>query len=283
MILAAVVGSGCRDSGAPSGATANGAANTAASPAPIAVTSSYLETVIRDLLRRDVPFVRLAGPSMCPGHFDVRPGQISELASCGLLVRFDFQRSLDEKLVDRKGESLKTLPVALSGGLGVPETYLTACRQIADYFVSVDEMDRTAADDRLSKITGRMTTMTREIQQKIDATGMRGMPVVASGHQAAFCQWLGLQTVATFSGGDTASTGEIDRVVKAGEASHVRIVVANEPEGRRLADALADRFDARVVLFANFPEPGVETAFDNMVRRNLAALLDTRSSAEDKR
>ena len=266
---------GCRD-------------NSAASPATttvedsIAVSSPYLEAAMRDVLVRDVPMVRLAGPSMCPGHFDMRPSQISRLARCRLLVRFDFQRSLDEKLAHRTGKTLETLVVVLPDGMCVPESYLAACRQIAEHLVSIGAMEQAEADRRLAEIDDRLTALADEVHEKIDAAAMRDVPVLTSGHQAGFCRWLGLHTAAVFSAGDTAGTGEIDQAVKAGEAEGVKTIIANQPEGRRLADALADRFQARVVVFANFPKPEDTPAFDNLVRRNLAALLETVRRDEEK-
>ena len=275
VIVALMIFGGCRDRGGPS-------SDTATANRSIAVASPYLEAAIRDVLLHEAPMVRLAGPSMCPGHFDMRPSQISELARCRLLVRFDFQRALDEKVADRTDKSLETLVVAPSGGLCVPETYLTACRQIADHLVSTGAMEQSEADRRLAEIADRMTTLAEEIHSKIDAAGLRDVPVLTSGHQAGFCRWLGLRCAAPFSAGDTAGAGEIDLAVKAGEAERVKIIVANEPEGRRLADALADRFDARVVVFANFPVPDETLAFDNLVRRNLAALLAVDRRGEEK-
>jgi len=123
-----------------------------------------------------------------------------------------------------------------------------------------------------------MTKLGTAAARKIDEAGLRNTPVLASGHQAAFCRWLGLQVTGTFSGADTAGTREIDQTVKAGEAAKASIIIANDPEGRRLADALADRLHAKVVVFGNFPEPGKDQAFDALVQRNLAALLAVVSS-----
>jgi hypothetical protein len=78
--------------------------------------------------------------------------------------------------------------------------------------------------------------------------------------------------VAEFSGADDAGVRNVDQTLKAGLDAGVRLLVANEPEGRRLADALAERLSARVVVFANFPDPDQEEAFDAMVRRNVEAL-----------
>jgi ABC-type Zn uptake system ZnuABC Zn-binding protein ZnuA len=245
----------------------------AAENASVAVSSPYLEAAIGDVLGREVSLVRLAGPAMCPGHFDVRPSQITDVARCRLLVRFDFQQSLDEKLVQRSGSSLTTLAVKVPDGLCVPESYLAACRQLADHFVSTGELSPSEAKNRLAQVSDRITRLGTAVAGKIDEAGLRDAPVLTSGHQTAFCRWLGLQVVGTFSGADTAGTREIDQTIRAGEAGKVTIIIANEPEGRRLADALADRLHARVVVFGNFPEPGKDRAFDDLVRRNLTALL----------
>jgi len=158
------------------------------------------------------------------------------------------------------------------GGLCVPDTYLAVCRQLADHFVAEKTLSKTDADKRLSEVEQRMAALREVARLKIDSAGLRDAPVLCSGHQADFCRWLGLRVAAEFPGAETACTGVIDRAVTDADAASVRIIVANEPEGRRAADALADRLHARVVLFGNFPEPGKPRAFDALVRRNLSAL-----------
>ncbi|NLF31141.1 MAG: zinc ABC transporter substrate-binding protein, partial [Planctomycetes bacterium] len=100
-------------------------------------------------------------------------------------------------------------------------------------------------------------------------------PVLASVHQEAFCRWLGLNVVATFSGADTAGVGEVDEAVRRADAAGVRLIVANRPEGRRVADALAERLGAKVVVFGNFPalDEGHD-CFDDLLTDNVAALLE---------
>jgi ABC-type Zn uptake system ZnuABC Zn-binding protein ZnuA len=245
----------------------------AAQAAPLAVSSPYLEAAVREVLQREVPLVRLAGPAMCPGHFDMRPSQIADLARCRLLVRFDFQQAIDEKLRSRSGAVPHTLAVTAPNGLCVPESYLSACRQIADHFVAAGEMSAEEAQNRLNQLAERLAKLEAAVGGKIDKAGLRGASVLASGHQAAFCRWLGLRVVGTFSGADTVGLREIEQAAKAGGAAQVALVIANEPEGRRLADALADRLGARVVVFGNFPAAEQPRAFDALVQRNLAALL----------
>jgi zinc transport system substrate-binding protein len=271
---------GCEKTGRPTNdLPASGAAIVLPKNAPVAVSSPFLEAAVREVLCRDVLMVRLAGPSMCPGHFDMRPSQISELAHCGLLVRFDFQQALDEK---RRTNSCQTAAIGVHGGLCVPDTYISACRQAADHFVRADFLSRSEADTRLAKLAERMASLRQEVERQIKTSRLHGAPVLASGHQAEFCSWLGLRMVAEISSADSSSVRDLDEALKAGQAAGVRIVVANEPEGSRSADALAERLHARVVVFANFPQPDKELAFDDLVRRNLATLLNAGESGEKR-
>lgn len=99
-------------------------------------------------------------------------------------------------------------------------------------------------------------------------------PVVASRHQEEFCRLLGLDVVATLGSADTARASMLDRAVAEGEQAGVKWIIANRPEGRRLADVVADRLGARVLMFDNFPEPGRSEAFDRLVRANVCVLVE---------
>jgi zinc transport system substrate-binding protein len=211
---------------------------------------------------------------MCPGHFDIRPSQMSDLTKCRLFVRFDFQKAFDEKLPRQDGSLLQTLSISVPGGMCMPDSYLSTCRQLADHFISTGKLNQTEAEQRLSQVAERMADLRRLATKRIETAGLHNASVLTSGHQAGFCRWLGLHVAAAFSGPDTAGIREIEQVAAAGEKDGVRMIIANEPEGRRLADALADRLQAKVVVFANFPEPEKERAFDDMIRRNLKALTD---------
>jgi len=253
-----------------------------ASGAPVAVSNPYLEAAVREVLCRDLPMVRMAGSSMCPGHFDMRPSQMSELARCGLLVRFDFQKALDERLDDRREKACQVAAVGAPGGLCVSDTYVSVCRQVAESLVRAGLLGRSEADARLAKLADRMALLRRYATRQMEAGRLAGRPVLASGHQADFCRWLGLRVVAEISSADNSRVLDLDQAVKRGAAAGVRLVVANEPEGRHAADAVADRLGAQVVVFANFPEPDKQPAFDNLVRRNLAAVLKPGPPGENR-
>jgi zinc transport system substrate-binding protein len=257
-LLVAAVAAGC---GQVAPATNTGA--------DVAVTSPYLEAVVRDLLGQSVSIVPLAGPAMCPGHFDMQPSQIERLVSCRLVLRFDFQDALADKLAARLGEGATIVAIPTSGGMCDPDGYVDACHRGADALVDAGLLSRADADSRLAVVARRMAELATWMNAQIDAAHLRGTPVLASQHQEAFCRLLGLNVVATFSAADSATASAMEDAVAASEKAGVKWIIANLPEGRRMADVLADRLGATVIVFGNFPEPDEEQSFDALVRRNV--------------
>lgn len=239
---------------------------------PVAATNSLLECAVRDLLGESTAVLRLAEPGMCPGHFDIRPSQVQMLRNCRLMLRLDFQKSLDAKLGGATAHGLVITEIRIPGGLCEPESYLAACQQTADALIAVNLLDRATADQRLAGIRTRIEQTAAICRQKV--TDLRDRPVIVSSHQEAFCRWLGLRPVAVFAGADSAGVGQVDHAVRQGEQAGVKLIIANRPEGRRVADALANRLGAQVVVFGNFPALGSgQNSFDDLIEANVDALV----------
>lgn len=261
-IMALVLGTGCQPSHSGAGFPS------------IATTTSYLEAAARDLLGEGLQVIRLAEPGTCPGHFDIRPSQVAELGKCRALIRFDFQKSLDTKLVNSDRSAMSVVEVILRDGMCRPSSYLAACQQVASHLVQLNLLSRTNADARIQAISSRLDALSRDATNRLAAASFAHTTVIASAHQRDFCEWLGLTVVASFRAADTASIAEIEDAIQAGKLERVKLVIANLPEGRRTADALAERLRARVVVFENFP--GLrhgQFSFEAMFNANLDALL----------
>ena len=258
--LAAVLSLGCQD-------------DHPTPSAQLAATNTLLECAARDLLGGSTSVLRLAEPGSCPGHFDIRPSQVAQLRQCRLLLRLDFQKSLDRKLARACQQGLRIAEIRVPGGLAEPDSYLAACDQAADAMVSAGLLSAGQAEERLERIRQRIADAAARSRARV--VPLKDTPVLASGHQAAFCRWLGLRVVETFAGADTAAAGRLNRAVVAGEQAGVTLVIANRPEGRRVADALAERLGAATVVFGNFPAPDQgQSAFDDLLAANLRALLE---------
>ncbi len=249
------------------------AANPQSAPV-VAVTTSYLECAVRDLLGDSIPVFRLAEPGMCPGHFDIRPSHVRQLRQCRLLLRFGFQDSMESQLVG--AGDLAVSPINPGGGMCVVDSYRQSCQQVAAALVGRGLLAQDAAERRLTEIDARLDDLASESRARIRQAGLSGRPVVASGHQAAFCRWLGLEVVAALGGSDSASVKQVDRAVAAGRAAGCGIIIANRPEGTQLAELVAGALDARLVVFDNFPDlSSRQRTFDALVLGNVDRLISS--------
>jgi len=245
----------------------------------VAVTNSYLESVVRDLGGSQTQVMCLAPPGMCPGHFDISPAQVRQLRNCRMLLLFDFQAQVEAALARLKDNGLQTHLVKASTGLCVPDSYLDACREVAAVLAQAYPERADALALRLTEIEQRLNILSDALRSDVTDSGAAAAPVLTSHHQAQFAKWLGLNVVATFVGSDTETIASVDHCLKQAAGHDVRFVIANQQEGTALAQALAERLKARAVVFSNFP-PQVtgEPGFDRLLRDNVARLLE--ASAE---
>jgi zinc transport system substrate-binding protein len=244
-------------------------------PPEIAVTNSYLYCVVSDLCQSQKEILCLTPPGMCPGHFDISPAQINQLCKCRVLLLFDFQSKFEDSLQRIKEKGLKVRSVPALPGLCVPETYLATCREVCNILSSEYPERQVQYNQRLKQIEGRLEKLTNELLAKVEQAGLKSAEVLASDHQSQFCDWLGLETIATFVSGDVETIFNIDQCLKKAKDKDVRFVVANKQEGTGLADALAGRLGAKVMVFSNFPGLGSgQSSFDMLIRENVQVLLE---------
>lgn len=258
-ISTCVLSSSCRDS-----------SNSANQP-EIAVTNSYLQCAVKDLLGEDTQVLSLAPPGMCPGHFDISPSQVNQLGNCKILLLFDFQEKIDSSMSGLKSKGLKTYLVKTQPGMCIPDVYLATCGEICDILSSEFPEKKTGLRQKLDIIKERLDKLSTDIKNAITDSGLESAKVVSSGHQSVFANWLGLETVSTFEGSDSETFFNITECLKKTEGQDIKFVIANKQEGTSLADSLAGRLGIRTVVFGNFPE---SSGFDELIKQNVTSLLE---------
>ncbi len=181
---------------------------------------------------------------------------------------------MDDQLRHLLNHGLEVRGIQVGGGLCEPASYLGACRQVAEALVAVGLLDRGAADATLPQIEARVQAAGATCRQQVAQAGWKGRQVLCSAHQEAFCKWLGLEVPATFSGSDASSIGDIEGAIQQGARHRVQLIIANLPEGRRLADALGSRLGVPIIVFGNFPLMRPEQAsFDDLLATNVGELI----------
>jgi zinc transport system substrate-binding protein len=244
------------------------------SKSEIAVTNSYLQCAVKDILGNETEIFCLAPPGMCPGHFDISPSQVSRLNYCKMLLLFDFQGKVENSLSGLKNKGLKTFLIKSEPGMCIPQVYLDTCQEVCNVLSSVFPDKKTFFEQRLSIISKRMEELSTELQTKIKESNLTFAKVIVSGHQSEFANWLGFETIAKFSGSDSETVSNINDCLKKAKENDVKFIIANKQEGTYLADSLADRLNVETVVFSNFPDStkGM-TGFDDLLHQNVNAII----------
>jgi zinc transport system substrate-binding protein len=247
--------------------------NNQANQSEIAVTNSYLQCAVKDIYGDEKEVFCLAPPGMCPGHFDISPSQVSRLGRCKMLLLFDFQNKVEDTLEGLKNKGLKTFLVKSQPGMCIPKVYLDTCREICNILCAEFPDKKTFFEQRLSLVNQRMEELSTSLQTQVRNSGLVSVKVIASGHQSEFANWLGLETVARFSGSDSETANNINDCLNKAKENDIKFIIANKQEGTYLADSLADRLNVQIVVFSNFPESTKNTTgFDELLNQNVSAI-----------
>jgi zinc/manganese transport system substrate-binding protein len=242
--------------------------------AVITVSTSYLECAVKDLSGDKFRVLRLAPPGMCPGHFDISPGQIKDIKKTSLLLRFDFQKSLDKKISHLMGKNFRIKKIIAPEGMCLPETYSTCVKDTCQALISQYPEYKEHFDSNLKNIIKNLSELEKECKKNIKNAGLENAKVISSGHQDEFCKWLGLDVVASFSGANASNPRDLQELITKGKSSGVIFVIANRQEGIQQADAYAIHLKAKKVIFSNFPDMSdKENTFSDLIRSNINHLI----------
>ncbi len=231
----------------------------------VVVTTSLLECAVRDAAgpAGAVRIVRLLPPGSCPGHFDLSPQALPALRAAAAVVRHDYQEALDEKIRRAGAAGVVPLSVKTPGSLLIPDNYLEVVRRIASALR--ERLPGFGSDIR--PVEERIGRLARELRGR--PRPWAGRPALASHHQKAFAEWLGLRVTGAMGRPDDMTPADFDRLM----SSEAEVVVANLQEGSQAAVALAGRRGLPAAVFSNFPgAEGYGLTYDDLLRENVRRL-----------
>ena len=260
--------------GCEQGDNENGNRNKNESP-EIAVTNTYFQAMVTDLCQGEKEVICLTPPGMCPGHFDISPGMVNKLRRCRVLLRADFQKSLDKQLKHIKQDGLSIQAIRTLPGLCLPQSYLATCDEVLKVLAELNPDRQASYRQQLGQIRSRLDRLTSQLKDRIRQASIEKAKIITSNHQADFARWLGLEVVGTFAGRDAATPGSINACLEKTHYHKIKFVIANQQGGTELARVLAERLNAKIVIFSNFPDKADQPeSFDQLLKNNVAALLE---------
>ena len=240
--------------------------------ATIAVTTTMLETAVRDLLDNAADVVRLLPPGSCPGHFDIDPNRVHDLLGARLFIRHDFQEALDATLRKAGLDAGRIVALPSRSALTIPGNYLALCEALARELLRIWPEEESHIRAALDQIRARARAEEEKAAQL--RRRLRGRRVLCAQYQREFCAWLDLEIVAVFQAGTDESAWQLARAVDMARVAGAEAVVGNLQWGPRHLKALTEASGLTGIMLSNFPESGEAGAYWRLFASNLEALAN---------
>lgn len=236
----------------------------------IVVTTTLIETAVRDLMGDGAPVVRLMPPGSCPGHFDLDPGQVRRLSSAGLFIRHDFQGRLDAGVAKSGLSTNRIVALASRPAFTIPAHYTAMCAELAERLARAWPEKAAGIQTGLAGVRSRAAEAEKALAAR--TARLRGRKVLCARYQRDFCRWLGLDAVASFQAGTDESAFQLSRAVDMARTAGAEAVIGNQQWGPRHLEALAEASRLPGIMLSNFPDGGEAGAYWRLLEANLSAL-----------
>lgn len=244
-----------------------------ASQIEIIATSSLISAVSQEIAGNSARLTVMIPPGICPGHYEVKPGDIKKLCEGGILLYHGWEGFIEDISKAVSGTNAKMFKVDVPGNWLVPDVQIEAARKITDILKNVESVNGKLYEKNLTAYEKKMQELDRKIKKFVSANNITGTKVVCSIMQKDFLTYLGLDVVDCFGRDEEISPATISQIISKIKKYNVKIVVSNLQSGTTVGEMIARRTNAKHVILSNFPGGLPETkTIEETVMKNLNLL-----------
>lgn len=244
------------------------------------VTSTSLLAEIVERVGGDlVDVVNIIPPAQCPGHFDVKPGDIQKLADADLFLLHGWQgEKFSQELIDSANNpDLTVVKINIKGNWMTPPVQLQAIDEITTHLGQLDSENKAAYQQSAAEFRSIIESKGNEVAARLAGENLSGINVMCAEQQAGFVNWAGLNTVATFGRPDSLTPQVVKELVDRGREESVTLIIDNLQSGQDAGAGIAEELGCTRIILSNFPggfdnTETWEKAIDENIRRILEAI-----------
>jgi len=234
---------------------------------PVVCTTTHLSTIVEAVsdgrfeTRTIIPF------GMCPGHFDLSPGEARKLLETPLLLYHGYEQFL--KGIEF-GKGTKKLQVDIKGNWMIPDLHSNAVWKITAILSGLQPVYSGEFDTRATQYVAAVKTSADSLRACLNQ--YRGTPVVCSGMNRDFAEWMGFRVVAEYPRDEDVSIKTMRDIIAVSHSRGVKLVLDNKQSGGKTGRTIAESIASPMVVLTNFPEtdlpyssgyPYIRTLTDN--------------------
>lgn len=240
----------------------------------LVVSTTMLESLVRDAGGTRFEILTLMPPTSCPGHFDLKPGDRMAIGKADLILFHPFQRDLEKALKPHVPGNGKWLIVEEKAPLAIPEAYRETGRKLVVELASRYPGEASHLKAAWERSEGGILRLERHYRKAFTARWGSLPPVLAAHRQKAFVSSWGFPVAGVFDTTEGQSLRDFGELIRQARKSGVAAVIGNLQNGDRQARALAEKLGVPLVMLNNFPgaEPG-SFPYAELLKTNCERLL----------
>jgi zinc transport system substrate-binding protein len=240
--------------------------------------SSFITSIIQDLTDSKLKTRTIIPPGVCPGDYDVKPGDIQALADSKALLIHNYQQNYGNiagavEAADNADLVITVLNV--TGNWMVPAVQAEGVGKIAEALGEIYPENAAYYQGNATERIQAILAYGEQVRNRLLGAGVQGVKVICAAMQEGFVRWVGLNVVATYGRPEELSPGDVQRLINQAEDAGVALVIDNLQSGSTtLGAALQQDIEAVPVTLSNFPG-GLENTetWEKAIDKNVALLL----------
>jgi zinc transport system substrate-binding protein len=243
------------------------------------VTSTSLISKIVERVGGDkVSVVNIIPPAQCPGHFDIKPGDIQKLADAKLFLIHNWQgeQFSNNLIASADNSDLTVVKVELAGNWMTPPVQRDAADKIAAALAQVDPGNSASYQQAAAKYKSDVTDKESKIQAELAQVNLSEVNVLCDEQQTGFIQWVGFNIIATYGRPETFTPQVVQDLVDKGREGKVTLVIDNMQTGGESGKSLAEELGAGHIVLSNFPGGYANTGtWEKAIDKNIELILSS--------
>jgi zinc transport system substrate-binding protein len=240
--------------------------------------SSFITSIIQDLTDGKLKTRTIIPPGVCPGDYDVKPGDIQALADSKALFIHNYQQNYGNiagAVEAANNADLAITVLNVTGNWMVPTVQAEGVSKIAQALGEIYPENAAYYQGNATERIQAILAYGEQVRNRLLGAGVQGVKVICAAMQEGFVRWVGLNVVATYGRPEELSPGDVQRLINQAEDAGVALVIDNLQSGSTtLGAALQQDIEAVPVTLSNFPG-GLENTetWEKAIDKNVALLL----------
>jgi zinc transport system substrate-binding protein len=254
-----------------------GCAPTDTSKLKVVTSTSLIAFLVEEIGNGKIDVVNIVPPAQCPGHFDVKPGDIQKLANADLFIMHGWQgEKFSQSLIDSANNpKLVVSKLDVEGNWMTPPVQIEAVDKINAALCQVDDKNCSSYQETTLKYKSAVEAKGAELKAKLAQSSLDKINVLCDEQQAGFVKWVGLNIVGTFGRPETLTPQIVKELIDKARAENVTLLIENLQSGHDAGKGIAEELGCKRTTLSNFPGglPDTDT-WEKAIDRNVELILE---------